>query len=444
MLSHVHPRDFADKMLPPNLCLGSIDSLSLEPKYIAPEPKPNSTQNHNNDDDIPDLNEMLNCFDFEDVARSRMSNEGWQYYSSGADDELTLRENHLAFQRIWFIPRVLVNVEKVDLSTNILGCLSSFPLYISATALGKLAHPEGECALVRAAHHSKVIYMIPTLSSCSVNEMLDSRAKKQVVFSQLYVNVDRNRTKEYVSLCEKRGVKALFVTVDAPQLGRREKDMRNKYSSETDVQKGDNVNRSMGTARGISSFIDPSFSWTDLKSILQDTSIPIVLKGVQCAADAVLAFQYGCSGIVLSNHGGRQLDTCRSGIEILPEVMQALKLEPGYSREKFEIFVDGGIRRGSDIVKALALGATAVGIGRPALYALAAYGPEGVQRLLGLLKSEMEMVMRLIGTPSIQNISESYVTTRNLRDHTSDLPRDNLSCNTYLPLRTARDLKSKI
>ena len=380
-------------MLPSRLCLGIIDKKSLKQEHIAPAPKAMVSTRASNLDGLPPLESMINSFDFEQVAKLCMSKEGWDYFSSGSDDEITLRENHLAFQRIWFVPRILVDVETIDFSTSILGYRSSIPLYFSATALGKLAHPEGECALVRAADISGVPYMLPTLSSCSIDEMLNSCSNDQVIFSQLYFNKDRERTKKYIQKCESRGVKALFVTVDAPYLGRREKDMRNKFTKSANVQNRDTVDRNYGVARAISSFIDPSVNWNDIAFLKKITKMRIILKGVQCSEDALLALHLGCSGIVLSNHGGRQLDTTRSGIEILPEVIRALRSDPMYSKKKFEVFVDGGIRRGSDIVKAIALGATAVGIGRAVIYALAAFGSKGVQQLVSILKSEVEMVL---------------------------------------------------
>mmetsp|Transcript_7033 Transcript_7033/g.22614 ORF Transcript_7033/g.22614 Transcript_7033/m.22614 type:complete len:502 (+) Transcript_7033:58-1563(+) len=438
----VHPSDIAERLLSPDVRLGTVDPDTVRPEHVAQAPAPAPEAPRRAVGELPGLHEMLNCFDFEQVAKLKMPREGWAYYSSGADDEITLRENHNAFQRIWLKPRVLVNVEHIDMSTSILGHASSLPLYISATALGKLAHPDGETALTRAAAQENVLQMLPTLSSCSLDEMLTARAPGQVVFSQLYVNKDRERSREYVAKLEASGVKALFITVDAPQLGRREKDMRNKFSTQgTDVQRDDEkngaVNRDQGVTRAISSFIDPSLNWADLEFFQSITSLPIVLKGVQCAEDAVLALRYGCAGVVLSNHGGRQLDTARSGIEILAEVMPALRKEPGYSKEHFQVFVDGGVRRGADIFKALALGATAVGIGRPSIYSLAAFGSEGVCKMLQIFKDELEMCMRLMGTPNVYSITEDHALVRNLPDHFAAQPRDNLLNDTYEPLRTA-------
>merc|ERR1719394_2033701 len=195
--------------------------------------------------------------------------------------------------------------------------------------------------------------------------MLAARAPDQVCFSQLYVNPERSRTQEYVEKLEQNGVRALFVTVDAPQLGRREKDMRNKFTQQgSDVQGDDEeegeVDRSQGATRAISSYIDPSLNWEDVPWLQSITKMKVLLKGVQCGEDAVKAYKAGLAGCVLSNHGGRQLDTCRPGIEVLPEVMDALK-EAGATKDDFNVMIDGGIRRGADIFKAVALGATACG-----------------------------------------------------------------------------------
>ena len=268
-----------------------------------------------------------------------------------------------------------------------LGQNVSIPFYVTATALGKLGNPEGEVVLTRGAHKHQVVQMIPTLASCSFDEICDAAKDEQPQWLQLYVNKDREITKKIVQHAEKRGMKGLFITVDAPQLGRREKDMRSKFSdvgSNVQNTSGDNVDRSQGAARAISSFIDPSLSWKDIPWFLSITKMPIILKGVQRLEDVLRAIEYGVHGVVLSNHGGRQLDTAPSGIEILAEVMPELR-RLGL-QDKLEIFIDGGIRRATDIIKAVCLGAKGVGIGRPFLYAMSAYGLPGVDRAMQLLK----------------------------------------------------------
>jgi L-lactate dehydrogenase (cytochrome) len=286
--------------------------------------------------------------------------------------------------------------------------------------------------------------MLPTLSSYTLDEMLAQRAPGQEVFSQLYVNPERSRSEQYVKKLEEAGVKALFVTVDAPQLGRREKDMRNKYteqgsSEQTDDDEDGQVDRSQGAARAISSYIDPGLCWEDVPWMKSITKMKVLLKGVQCAEDAVRAYNEGLNGCVLSNHGGRQLDTCRPGIEVLPEVMEALK-EAGATKESFAVMVDGGVRRGADVFKAVALGATAVGMGRPVLYSLASYGEKGIVKMVRLLQDELQMVMRLSGTPDVASITSEHVITKNLSDHIVPLPLDHLVHTTYQPLSPAARL----
>lgn len=346
-----------------------------------------------------------------------------------------MRENHSAFHKIWFRPRVLVDVSKIDFSTTMLGTKVDIPFYVTATALGKLGNPEGEVVLTRAAKKHNVVQMIPTLASCSFDEIVDAAEGDQVQWLQLYVNADREITKKIVQHAEKRGCKGLFITVDAPQLGRREKDMRSKFTDTgSNVQStgGHQTDNSQGAARAISSFIDPSLSWKDIPWFLGITKMPIILKGVQRVEDVLRAVEIGVHGVVLSNHGGRQLDTARSGIEILAEVMPILR-ERGWEN-RIEIFIDGGVRRATDIIKALCLGAKGVGIGRPFLYAMSAYGLAGVDRAMQLLKDEMEMNMRLIGAAKIEDLDTSMIDVRSLMSHSTVVPSDTLGLTVYDPL----------
>lgn len=328
-----------------------------------------------------------------------------------------------------------MDVEKVDLSTTMLGTKVDIPFYVTATALGKLGHPDGEVILTRGARKHNVIQMIPTLASCSFDEIVDAKEGDQTQWLQLYVNRDRAITQRIVEHAESRGCKGLFITVDAPQLGRREKDMRSKFSdvgSDVQDKSGSAIDRSQGAARAISSFIDPSLSWSDLPWFLSITKMPIILKGVQRAEDVIRAVESGVHGVVLSNHGGRQLDFARSAIEVLAEVMPVLK-ERGWER-KIEIYIDGGIRRATDILKALCLGAKGVGIGRPFLFAMSSYGLPGVHRAMQLLKDEMEMNMRLLGCSSVEQLNPTLVDARGLSQHSTIVPPDTLGIGTYDPL----------
>ncbi|KAL3462445.1 FMN-dependent dehydrogenase-domain-containing protein [Aspergillus heterothallicus] len=434
----IHPPDTLDKYLDASKHLGEVDMATVEQEEKAHDPEESARQERI--DQMPPLAACYNLLDFETVARSVMKKTAWAYYSSGADDEITMRENHSAFHKIWFRPRVLVDVENVDFSTTMLGSKCSIPFYVTATALGKLGHPEGEVVLTRAAHDHDVIQMIPTLASCSFDEIIDARKGDQVQWLQLYVNKDRAITKRIIEHAEARGCKGLFITVDAPQLGRREKDMRSKFSdvgSSVQAQGGDSVDRSQGAARAISSFIDPSLSWKDIPWFQSVTKMPIVLKGVQCVEDVLRAAEVGVQGVVLSNHGGRQLDTAPSGVEVLAQVMPILR-ERGWEN-KIEIFIDGGVRRATDILKALCLGAKGVGIGRPFLYAMSAYGQPGVDRAMQLLKDELEMNMRLIGATKVEDLSPSLVDVRGLvGGHSASVPADTLSLGAYDPLQAPR------
>lgn len=314
-----------------------------------------------------------------------------------------------------------------------LGTKTDAPFYVTATALGKLGHPDGEVCLTKAAGKHGIIQMIPTLASCSFDEIMDAANATQIQWLQLYVNKDREVTKRIVQHAERRGCKGLFITVDAPQLGRREKDMRSKFSDEgSNIQRGQTTDTSQGAARAISSFIDPALEWKDMAWFRSITKMPIVIKGVQRVEDVIKAAEAGLDGVVLSNHGGRQLEFARSGIEILAETMPVLR-RMGLA-DKIEVYIDGGIRRGTDMLKALCLGAKGVGIGRPFLYAMAAYGVDGVDRAMQLLKDELEMNMRLIGCTSVDQLNPSLIDTKSLANHGNGTPIDNLSQNVYSPL----------
>ncbi|KAI1465605.1 FMN-dependent dehydrogenase-domain-containing protein [Daldinia caldariorum] len=429
----IHPPDTLDKYLDKSKHLGPVDPNTVE--KIKKEDDPEEAERQKRIQNKPPLSQCYNLMDFEAVAKDVMKRGAWGYYSSGADDEITLRENHEAFHRIWFKPRVLVDVKKVDFSTTMLGTKVDIPFYVTATALGKLGHPEGEVLLTKAAKKHNVVQMIPTLASCSFDEIVDAAEGAQVQWLQLYVNSDRAITERIVRHAEERGCKGLFITVDAPQLGRREKDMRTKFTDQgSNVQTGHQTDNSQGAARAISSFIDPSLSWKDIPWFQSITKMPIVLKGVQRVEDVLKAIEYGVQGVVLSNHGGRQLDFSRSGIEVLSETVPVLR-ELGLEG-RIEIFVDGGVRRATDIIKALCLGAKGVGIGRPFLYAMSAYGLDGVDRAMQLLRDEMEMAMRLIGCTSVDQFNSSLVDTRNLSSHVTGVPRDYLGHKVYDPLVT--------
>lgn len=390
----------------------------------------------------PDISQIYNLYDFEFVARHTMDPIGWAYYLSLADGEATFRLNTGSYQRIFFKPRVMIDVTEIDTSTTMLGTKASVPFYITATALGKLGHPDGEKVLTRGAQKHDLIQMIPTLASCSFDEIVDEAKPNQTQWFQLYVNSDREITKKIVQHAEARGMKGLFITVDAPQLGRREKDMKTKSIVDLSFVQGedDEADRSQGSARAISSFIDTSLSWKDLKWFKSITKMPIILKGVQRVEDAIIAAEHGCAGVVLSNHGGRQLEFSPPPIEVLAELMPILR-EKGLA-DNFEVYIDGGVRRATDILKAVCLGAKGVGIGRPFLYAMSGYGDAGVNKAIQLLKDEMIMNMRLLGVNKLEELNESFVDTKYMQ--TRYVPDDVLFNRVYEPVPLPRFKDTKL
>lgn len=351
----------------------------------------------------------INIFDFESLAKENLSQSAYDYYSSGANDEITLRENCEAYKRIYLKYRVLVDVGQRDLSTEVLGQKISMPLIIAPTAFHKMAHTEGEVAVAKAATKLGTIMILSTLSNSSVEEVV--KVSKGNIWFQLYVFKDREVTKKLVKRVEDAGCKALVLTVDAPVLGLRERDVRNKFNLpdgftvknlESFYKEKLSLNHDSGIAGYFAENLDPSLSWKDVDWLKSITKLPLIIKGIACKEDALLAVQYGADGIVISNHGGRQLDTCRATIDVLPEVVDAVN-------GKTEIFLDGGIRRGTDILKAVALGAKAVLIGRPAIWGLAFNGEKGVCSVLEILKNELDLAMALCGCDSVNKITKELI-----------------------------------
>jgi 4-hydroxymandelate oxidase len=357
--------------------------------------------------------EPLNLMDFETLARERMDPAAFDYYAGAAGDEQTLAENRLAFKRIMFRPRVLVDVTRVDPATSILGETLSFPVMLAPTAFNRLGHADGEMAAARAAAAARTVMVVSTMASSSLEEV--AAAASGPLWFQLYVYREREVTREFVRRAESAGYRALMLTVDTPRLGRRERDTRNRFNLPPGITvRNLEAARRPAEARWSdrSSFfeyahnlLDPSLTWDALDWLRSITKLPVVLKGVLHADDADQAVKSGASAILVSNHGGRQLDGAIATIDALPEIADRVG-------GRVPLLLDGGIRRGTDVLKALALGARAVLIGRPYLWGLAAAGEAGVGRVLDLLRAELELAMALAGCPSVADIGPSLVTTR--------------------------------
>ncbi|KAI0506034.1 glycolate oxidase [Xylaria bambusicola] len=409
--SEAHGAELVKSMLPASNYMGEVFPGSIEKlRHDATA----TTTNKPAKSARPLLHSVINIDDFEVVAKGYLSPTSWAYYAGGAEDEVSLMDTRRLFRIITFRPRVLRPVEPVSPAVKVLGYPSSLPLYISPTGLGRYAYPNAESVLAHAAGKEGVIYCMPTTSAHESVFAARSMAN-QPLFFQLYTTRDRAKAQAMIKKLELLGAKALFVTVDSPVIGRREADERIKVADGVEVSSG-------GVAKaGSMGLLNPMLGWEDLKWIRAATSMPVVLKGVQTVEDAALAYDLGVQGIVLSNHGGRSLDGAQAPILTLLEIRRyAPHLLLPSIRDKFQVFVDGGFRRGTDILKALALGASAVGIGRPFLYSMTAeYGEAGVRRLLQLFRVEIETSMALAGATTVEQLVPEMVNSERAESEVS-------------------------
>ncbi|KAJ9646759.1 hypothetical protein H2204_000451 [Knufia peltigerae] len=361
----------------------------------------------------PPLHSMIAVHDFEDVARDVYSEKTYAFYSSAATDLISHRDNQESFRKVMLRPRVLRNVRNVSIRRSILGCESSVPFFVSPTAMARLAHSDGELAIARGCGSQGIILTVSSNASYPLSDIVEAGLPKQPFFLQLYVNSDRQKTTQLLRKARDLGVQAVFVTVDAPIPGKREADERlaaGNLSSPVSGAVAVNDKKGGGLGRVMAQYIDSTLCWKDLPWIREASGgLPIVLKGIQTAADARAAADHGVEGILLSNHGGRSLDTTQPALLTLLEIHRQCP----EILDQLEIYVDGGIRRGTDILKALALGATAVGIGRPYLYSLA-YGQEGVEHLTEILSDELESAMKLVGITDVDQAHPGLVNTARL------------------------------
>lgn len=361
------------------------------------------------------LDNFVEIMDFEAAARDTVQKMAYDYYASGANDQITLRDNRAAFDRIQLWPRTLVNVAQVDLSTTVLGRKIPMPLMIAPTAFQRMAHPDGEEATARAAASRSVPMTLSTIASTALEDVAaaaQSVSADAALWFQVYVYKDRGVTRELVRRAEEAGFQALALTVDTPRFGRRYADVRNKFHLPPGItvanfekfgmeQLGE-VEGHSGLVAYANSLFDPSLTWKDVEWLRSITDLPVLVKGVLRPDDAVKAIDAGFTGIIVSNHGGRQLDTVPATIDALPRVVDA-------AAGRCEVLLDGGVRRGTDILKAVALGAKAVLIGRPVLWGLAAGGQAGVERVLDILHEELETAMMLAGCASIGDVTRDLI-----------------------------------
>ncbi|XP_022724453.1 peroxisomal (S)-2-hydroxy-acid oxidase GLO4-like [Durio zibethinus] len=353
--------------------------------------------------------EPVNVIEFRELARQSLPKMYYDFFAGGAEDQYTVKENEEAFHRITIQPRILLDMSSIDLSTTVLGYNISMPVMIAPTSRHQLANPSGEIATARAASACNTIMVLSISSTCSLEEV--AACCNAVRFFQLCVYKRRDISAKLVQRAENNGYKAIVLTADSSRHGRREADIKNKIivpelknlegllSTKIVNDEGLNLEAMANWIR------DPSFCWEDIGWLKSITKLPILIKGVLTHEDAIKALEVGAAGIIVSNHGGRQLDYCPPTISVLEEVVHAVG-------GKVPVFLDGGVRRGTDVFKAIALGAQAVLVGRPVIYGLAAKGEYGVRRVLEMLKDELELTMTLSGCSSVKEITRSHVRTK--------------------------------
>ncbi|KAJ3749386.1 FMN-dependent dehydrogenase-domain-containing protein [Lentinula detonsa] len=416
----IHPPDAIQQYLSPSQHLGGLKGADVR-DLRAQERQRKRTQDEIRVEQAmkqrPPLNRILNLADMETVARKVLPHGALAFFSAGTEDELTLRENARAFERFFFHARVMRPVSKCDPSTKILGFNSSLPVFVSGASTAKLGHPLGELNITRGCGSANIIQMVCTYASIPRAEIAAAALPSQTLFFQLYKSTDLSVATKLVQDAEQLGFKAIFLTVDAIVITTRERDVRSPWVLEAHEGKTqyyvegdtDETTNFLGTSSlhvNRNNILDADMSWkVTIPWLRSITKLPIILKGIQCVEDAVLATEMGVEGILISNHGGRQLEYSLPPLEVLYKIRQQ---RPDVFN-KLEVYIDGGIRRGTDVIKAICLGAKAVGLGRPFLYALSAYGEVGVSKLINILEREIVTSMRLLGAAKISDLTPELI-----------------------------------
>jgi isopentenyl diphosphate isomerase/L-lactate dehydrogenase-like FMN-dependent dehydrogenase len=350
------------------------------------------------------VGDLLSVADYERLAEERLEPGAWAYLAGGSGEEWTLRENRAAFERWTFRPRVLCDVSEISTATTVLGTRLGLPVVVAPVAYQQLYDPDGECATARAAAAAGAAMAVSTFSTRS-HEEIAAAAPGLLQWCQLYVFQDRGVTREHLAGAAAAGCAAVVLTVDTPRLAQRERDLRAGFEIPSDLPLP-YARATIGTAAQNPAdqfaLLDASVSWRDLEWIASDSRLPVVPKGILTAEDAEIAVEHGAAAIVVSNHGGRQLDGAPATLDALPEVVEAVG-------GRVEVYVDGGIRGGADVAKALALGARATLAGRAAMYGLAAAGEDGVRHVLELLREELALALCLLGCTSPEQLTKAHV-----------------------------------
>ncbi len=410
----IHPLGTLEENLSGEARLGPIDPRTLaEPVQSATDvgPEPDSEA------PVP-MSSLLNLDDIEEAATKKLSRKGWAYYYSAADDLYSKHLNNSVYRSILLRPRIFIDCSKCDTSTTFLGHKLGTPIFVSPAAMARLAHPDGEWGIAQACKNFGAMQMISNNASMTPEQIVKNAPPDQIFGWQLYVQNDKRKSRDMLARINKLdAIKFVCLTLDAPTPGKREEDEREKNiadSNNSSILKdagGHELKGGGGIGKSLFFGMDPTLTWSKtLPWLAKHTSKPIILKGLQTHEDAYLASQHTAQvkGIILSNHGGRAADTAPPSVHTLLEIRK-------YCPEvfdKLDVVVDGGIKRGTDVVKALCLGAKAVGIGRAALFGLGAGGIEGVERVLEILRDETMTAMRLLGVEKVEELGLRHVNTR--------------------------------
>ncbi len=352
------------------------------------------------------LGDPLNVADYEQLASERLGPAAFGYFAGGAEDERTLRDNVAAYSRLQLRPRVLVDVSEPSTRTTVLGTEIAAPLVVAPVAFQRVAHPDGEVATARAVAAAGTIMCLSSLATATWEEVAATGARR---WFQLYVPTDGGLAHELITTAQSAGFGALVLTVDTPVLGRRERDLRTGFSVPAELRVG-RLGSGGFTPSAAFHGMSAAVTWNDVERFAAHSELPVVLKGILTAEDARIACEQPIGAIVVSNHGGRQLDGVSATLDVLPEIVEAVD-------GRLEVLVDGGVRRGSDVLKALALGARAVLVGRPVLFALAVDGEAGVSHVLELLRAEFERALQLVGCRHPGDVTRSHVGPRTQPRH---------------------------
>ncbi len=379
---------------------------------------------------MPTLNECFSIADLRKLAIKKLPSVMFDYLEGSAEDELTAEWNRNSFSKYEFVPRVLKDVSKIDLSATFQGVKIELPIVTAPTGMTRMFHWEGEKAVVRATHKAGTAYILSTVATTSIEDV--AKESKGPLFFQIYAWHDRKMVYDFIERCKKENYDGLMLAVDLASLGKRERDLRNGHGRPSVLRKNTALSAlskpawlfnfltkpkmrmanmvehlphgadALKVVDSVNQQFSASVTWEDAKELQKIWGGKFMLKGIQSVEDAILAAEMGATGIILSNHGGRQLDGAPTGLDILPDVVKAVG-------PNIEVIVDGGIQRGSDVIKAIALGASSVLIGRAYLYGLAAGGEDGVTRTYDILRDEMTRVMQLIGCSSLSELGPQHI-----------------------------------